>query len=131
VVVRLKRGNRRCSVCIRRSGHCKKLVPEYAKAATMLKGKVALAKVDSTIETDLAGKYEVKGYPTIKWFRSGKRNSARSVCCVRDVSRDFVLTAFAGKPVEYNGQRTANEIVGESSVHFDGAICVTSCEHHG
>jgi len=68
-------------------GHCKKLVPEYAKAATALKAdKIVLGKVDATIETDLGGKYEVKGYPTIKWFRSGK-------------------------PIEYSGQRSAAEII--------------------
>jgi len=50
-------------------GHCKRLAPEYEKAAAQLWGKVPLAKVDCTIEKDLCGKYGVEGFPTIKVFR--------------------------------------------------------------
>lgn len=55
-------------------GHCKKLKPEYAKAATVLKEyneDIVIGKVDATKEKDLAEKYEVQGYPTLKWFTDG------------------------------------------------------------
>ncbi|XP_014785437.1 protein disulfide-isomerase 2 [Octopus bimaculoides] len=55
-------------------GHCKALAPEYVKAAAEFKDdeNCYLGKVDATIEVDLAEKYEVRGYPTIKFFKEGK-----------------------------------------------------------
>uniref|UniRef100_A0A3Q3XBN6 Protein disulfide-isomerase n=1 Tax=Mola mola TaxID=94237 RepID=A0A3Q3XBN6_MOLML len=53
-------------------GHCKKLAPEFEKAATRLKGSVQLAKVDCTANTETCVRFGVTGYPTLKIFRSGR-----------------------------------------------------------
>ncbi|KAK0082419.1 hypothetical protein PV325_010428 [Microctonus aethiopoides] len=53
-------------------GHCKRLKPEYAKAAGELTGndpEITLAKVDCTeAGKDTCTKYGVSGYPTLKIF---------------------------------------------------------------
>jgi protein disulfide-isomerase A1 len=70
-------------------GHCKKLAPEYAAAAKILKGTdpaVPLAKVDASEHQELANKYQVQGYPTLKFF-------------------------VKGEPIDFNGGRTTDEIV--------------------
>lgn len=71
-------------------GHCKKLTPEYIKAAETLAKEdppMYLAKVDATEQKALGERFEIKGFPTLKWFVNGV-------------------------PTEYNGGRTADEIVG-------------------
>jgi protein disulfide-isomerase A1 len=55
-------------------GHCKALTPAYAAAAKQLLesgSDIKLGSVDATIEQDLAQKYDVKGYPTLKFFSDG------------------------------------------------------------
>lgn len=56
-------------------GACKAVAPEYAAAAGILKeegSKIRLAKVDAIAETELAKKFNIRGYPTIKLFKDGE-----------------------------------------------------------
>ncbi|KAJ9175541.1 hypothetical protein P3X46_014087 [Hevea brasiliensis] len=55
-----------------------KLEPEYAAAATMLKGKAVLAKIDATQETELARKFKIDGYPTLYLSVGGVHNAGHS-----------------------------------------------------
>uniref|UniRef100_A0A1B6EMG6 Protein disulfide-isomerase n=1 Tax=Cuerna arida TaxID=1464854 RepID=A0A1B6EMG6_9HEMI len=57
-------------------GHCKKLKPEYERAATLLEDNdppIGLAKVDCTeAGKETCNKFSVSGYPTLKIFRNGE-----------------------------------------------------------
>ncbi|CAG8467303.1 9148_t:CDS:2 [Funneliformis mosseae] len=82
-------------------GHCKNLAPEYKKVAENLKGLVKVAAIDCDDQSNrnICGAYDVKGFPTIKLFPSqavpDKKNPG----------------SFLKKPKDYNGPRTANEMV--------------------
>mmetsp|Transcript_35325 Transcript_35325/g.63639 ORF Transcript_35325/g.63639 Transcript_35325/m.63639 type:complete len:466 (+) Transcript_35325:259-1656(+) len=52
-------------------GHCKKLEPVLDAVAPFLAGKMSIGKVDCTSEKKLCKRFDVKGYPTIKYFRDG------------------------------------------------------------
>jgi len=59
-------------------GHCKRMAPEFDRAAPILKENdppVALVKVDCTVETKVCGRFGVNGYPTLKIFKSGQVSS--------------------------------------------------------
>lgn len=53
-------------------GHCKKMAGDFKEAATELKGKAVLVDLDATVEKEIAAKYEVKGFPTLKLFSNGE-----------------------------------------------------------
>ncbi|XWS47376.1 hypothetical protein CRYUN_Cryun14cG0147100 [Craigia yunnanensis] len=68
-------------------GHCKKLAPEWKKAANNLQGKVKLGHVDCDSEKSLMSRFNVQGFPTILVFGADK-----------DI------------PIPYEGARTASAI---------------------
>ena len=68
---------------------CITLVPEFAKVATQLKGKIKLGKVDCTIEHRVLARYEIFMYPTIMIFPQWDKNA----------------------PTKYTGNHTAEAIV--------------------
>ncbi|KAF2366681.1 disulfide isomerase [Trinorchestia longiramus] len=60
-------------------GHCKRLKPEFARAATDLKDNdppVVLVQVDCTeAGKETCGRFGVSGYPTVKIFKGGEVSS--------------------------------------------------------
>ena len=59
-------------MCLYNSGHCKTLAPEYAKAAQTLARNdppYFIGKVDATVQTKLAERFGVQGFPTLHFFK--------------------------------------------------------------
>uniref|UniRef100_A0A4W3IVX6 Protein disulfide-isomerase A6 n=1 Tax=Callorhinchus milii TaxID=7868 RepID=A0A4W3IVX6_CALMI len=73
-------------------GHCKRLEPEWAAAATEIKehtgGKVKLGALDATVNQAVASRYGIRGYPTIKIFHKDEDT-----------------------PIDYDGGRSKSDIV--------------------
>ncbi|KAF7266973.1 hypothetical protein GWI33_019754 [Rhynchophorus ferrugineus] len=75
-------------------GHCKKMKPEYEKAALQMKSEGipgVLAAVDATKEPSIASKFNVKGYPTILYFSYGDKMfdvNVREATKIIDFMRD-------------------------------------------
>ncbi|XP_035223579.1 protein disulfide-isomerase A6 homolog [Stegodyphus dumicola] len=103
-------------------GHCQRLAPHWAEAATELKGKVKLGALDATVHTIMARKYDIKGFPTIKYFPQGSKD---------------------GTAEEYDGGRTAQDIINwalEKHAEFtpppevvqvtDASVLKDACENH-
>eukprot|EP00123_Amoebidium_parasiticum_P000841 comp11741_c0_seq1/m.6331 comp11741_c0_seq1/g.6331 ORF comp11741_c0_seq1/g.6331 comp11741_c0_seq1/m.6331 type:complete len:362 (-) comp11741_c0_seq1:137-1222(-) len=56
-------------------GHCKALAPTWEKVAQnfKLEPNCVVANLDATQHSDVAQKFEVQGYPTIKFFSAGDK----------------------------------------------------------
>ena len=69
-------------------GHCKAFSPEYEKAAKALKGIFKIGAIDADKERSIGGKYNIQGFPTVKFF---------------GIHKD--------KPVDYDKARTADAVI--------------------
>lgn len=52
-------------------GHCKKLAPVWDEVAAELKGTANVAKVDVPANRKLGQRFDIKGFPTLKFFSHG------------------------------------------------------------
>lgn len=80
-------------------GHCKKLAPEWKKAAKNLQGKVKLGHVNCDDEKSLMSRFKVQGFPTILVFGADKET-----------------------PITYEGARTASAIESFALVQLETNI---------
>ncbi|KAJ3333148.1 hypothetical protein HDU76_011065 [Blyttiomyces sp. JEL0837] len=50
-------------------GHCKNLAPTWAELAAAMKNEVNIGKVDCTTETKLTKRFNIRGFPTLKFIQ--------------------------------------------------------------
>ncbi|XP_039127333.1 LOW QUALITY PROTEIN: protein disulfide-isomerase like 2-1-like [Dioscorea cayenensis subsp. rotundata] len=97
-------------------GHCKSLAPTYEKVANVYKldEGVVIANLDADKHKDLAEKYGVSGYPTLKFFPKNNK-AGEDYDGGRDVD-DFVkfINEKCGTSRDAKGQLTSQAGVVES-----------------
>ena len=69
-------------------GHCKNAKPEFEKVMKTAKGKAHM--IDCDAHQEIAQKYDIKGFPSIRYYPDGPKN---------------------GNPREYQGNRTAEDMM--------------------
>ncbi|XP_054156568.1 protein disulfide-isomerase A6 homolog [Oppia nitens] len=108
-------------------GHCKNLEPIWAEAATELKGKVKVGALDATVHTVTAGKYNIKGFPTIKIFSRGEVEDYEGGRAVNDI-----INTALDKLSENAPPPEVKQLINEESLKIceDQQLCVISVLPH-
>ncbi|KAL5962398.1 hypothetical protein TSMEX_009852, partial [Taenia solium] len=95
-------------------GHCKNLAPEWKRAAEKLKGKVKVGTVDATVNNNLAGRYEIRGFPTIKYFKSGQVEEYNGMRSAEGIVEFGLQKAELNRPPPEVKEITSNEVLHEA-----------------
>jgi len=87
-------------------GHCADLKPDYAAAATALKGVAHLGAVDCSVSAALCRELGIPGYPTLKLYAGPNRGDPtefggeRSLAGLTRFVQEHVLGLYAASDVE-------------------------------
>lgn len=87
-------------------GACKAVAPAWEELATVIESVhedqgIVIANVDSTENREVSKRFEIKAYPTLKFFAGGKMYSYKGARTV-EAMQDFVLGDYlkeVGEPV--------------------------------
>lgn len=74
-------------------GHCKSMKADYALAAKKMKEMNiagALATVDATAQNGLQNRFEIRGFPTLRYFHRGKNVAPYEKARKTDALVDFM-----------------------------------------
>jgi len=95
-------------------GHCKNLAPTYEELATSFQyaaDKVTVAKVNADEHKSLGKKFDVKGFPTLKWF-DGKSDKPSEYEGGRDLeSLQKWITDKTGIRPKTKGKQPSNVVM--------------------
>ncbi len=107
-------------------GHCKHLEPEWDKVGEAFAGSkdVVIAKVDADAHGDLGSRFEVQGFPTIKYFPKGWRKGDETTPYeggrTSDAIIEFVNKNSGAKPKK--GKTVVSNVVDLSPSNFDQVV---------
>nr|CAD7585621.1 unnamed protein product [Timema genevievae] len=114
-------------------GHCKNLAPHWAKAASELKDKVKVGALDATVHTIKSNQYGVQGYPTIKVFTAGKKDSSSVTDYAGGRTASDIVTWALNKLAENVSPPEIKQIVSEDTLKEaceKHSLCVVSVLPH-
>ncbi|KAJ3700335.1 hypothetical protein LUZ61_004040 [Rhynchospora tenuis] len=109
-------------------GHCKKLAPEYEKAAQVLSKHnppIILAKVDGSdkMNKPLVDKFNVKGFPTIKIIKSkGEVEQEYKGPRQSDGIVKYLKTQAGPASIEIKSEEDAKSLVDDKSITIVGVF---------
>jgi len=112
-------------------GHCKHLAPIYelvADALAHVKDKVVIAKVDADAHRELGSRFDVTGFPTLKWFAAG---STEAEAYSGDRSEDD-LVAFVERQAGVKAKKAPQPLdhtVILTDKNFDSLITSVASSH--
>ncbi|KXJ23781.1 protein disulfide-isomerase like 2-1 [Exaiptasia diaphana] len=103
-------------------GHCKALAPTYDQLGEAYKHTedVKIVKVDADAHKDLATKFDVSGYPTIKYFKKGS-TEAKEYSGGRDL-KDFTEFILGETGVKAKVPIVREEVLTLDPTNFDKIV---------
>lgn len=114
-------------------GHCQALKPTWEKVAKSFKGIVKFGAVDMDANRDVGAPYDIKGFPTIKFFgtnkikpqsyESGRDDNSISEFVFNEIKK-AVKGRQGGKSDSSSGSKKAKEGKGSSKAETDGDVIV-------
>jgi len=107
-------------------GHCKSLAPDWESLGDAIpkSSDVVIAKVDADAHKELGSRFDVHGFPTLKWFPKGSKtpedyNGGRSL----DELSAFVTQKSGEKP---RFKKSVSHVVVLDSSNFEKIVTDTS-----
>lgn len=74
-------------------GHCKHMLPAYETLATELRGVINVAKVDVTANRDIGRRFNISGFPTLRFLKHGMTYEYEGPRTVEDM-KSFALEGY-------------------------------------
>lgn len=98
--------------------HCKSFAPEYAKVAEELEekgSKVKVVKIDASKDPDISADNGLKGFPTVKLFRSGSPSTYWGGKLVKNIV-DWINKKTGPVAIEIENVKGAEELIESKAV---------------